>query len=166
VVGEYTSPEIEALFKQRTLFQKDLAKVTADAKKEKNENEPYVERRGRKKIPKDVNEKKALFLDILKRRIKQKVEQMTVNEVDDKCFKCGEEGELLFCDNNGCPRGYHLPCVNKTVWPTGKVFSFFQISLAASVLNFLTLRRSMVVSVALLYSVPFEESHYQVFRMP
>lgn len=120
-VGTYTSPKIEALFKQRDLFKKDLAEISpAMRKKEQREDQPYVERRGRKKVPKDQEEKKDLFFQILKRRIEQKIKYMTVSEVDDNCFKCRIEGELLYCDNNACPRGYHLSCVSKTVWPTGK----------------------------------------------
>ena len=30
---------------------------------------------------------------------------------DDLCFKCGEAGKLVMCDDPTCPKSYHLACV-------------------------------------------------------
>lgn len=35
------------------------------------------------------------------------------DEVDDNCFICGQEGELLMCDYPDCPRVYHPVCTLK-----------------------------------------------------
>lgn len=38
----------------------------------------------------------------------------------DVCFICGEGGELLFCDNKTCPKGYHIHCLKLKRPPKGK----------------------------------------------
>lgn len=39
---------------------------------------------------------------------------------EDDCFRCGEGGELIMCDRNGCPKVYHLNCLKLSKPPHGK----------------------------------------------
>ena len=36
------------------------------------------------------------------------------------CFRCGEEGNLLQCDRELCPKAYHPLCVGREAWPADK----------------------------------------------
>lgn len=102
--------------KQRTMAQDAQPKVTPPREKK-------VEHRGRPKTPKTEEEKQALLFEMMRKRIQRKIEEMTLCKLDEKCFVCGdsqEDEELLFCDNNKCPKGYHLQCVNLMKWPSGK----------------------------------------------
>ena len=38
---------------------------------------------------------------------------------DDECYRCGEGGELIMCDRNGCPKVYHLNCLKLSKPPHG-----------------------------------------------
>lgn len=90
--------------------------------KKKPPREKKIERRGRPKTPKTEAEKQAMLFEMMRRRIQRKIEEMTFCKLDEKCFVCGDaqiEDELLFCDNNKCPKGYHLQCVNLVKWPSG-----------------------------------------------
>ena len=37
---------------------------------------------------------------------------------EDACFKCGERGKLIMCDMKGCPKSYHLNCVQLSTVPS------------------------------------------------
>jgi hypothetical protein len=39
---------------------------------------------------------------------------------EDECYRCGEGGELIMCDKNGCPKVYHLNCLKLSKPPHGK----------------------------------------------
>ncbi|XP_071166810.1 histone-lysine N-methyltransferase NSD2-like isoform X1 [Mytilus edulis] len=53
-----------------------------------------------------------------KKRKKRKTEVKKTHE--DDCFRCGEGGELIMCDKNGCPKSYHLTCLKLSKPPHGK----------------------------------------------
>ena len=40
-------------------------------------------------------------------------DEMSIDDVDDNCFVCGQEGNLLLCDFPDCKRVYHHVCVAK-----------------------------------------------------
>ena len=43
----------------------------------------------------------------------------TFNQLhEDTCFKCGERGELVMCDEKNCPKSYHLACLSLTSVPS------------------------------------------------
>ncbi|XP_076338191.1 histone-lysine N-methyltransferase NSD3-like [Tachypleus tridentatus] len=52
--------------------------------------------------------------------IKKKKKKSQVPKHEDECFRCGEGGEILMCDKKGCPKAYHLNCLNLTKPPYGK----------------------------------------------
>lgn len=39
---------------------------------------------------------------------------------EDECFRCGEVGKLIMCDQRDCPKSYHLECLNLEKIPHGK----------------------------------------------
>ena len=39
---------------------------------------------------------------------------------EDLCFWCGDGGELMMCDKKGCPKAYHLSCLEIDNIPKGK----------------------------------------------
>lgn len=39
---------------------------------------------------------------------------------EDECFRCGEEGKLIMCDQRTCPKSYHLECLDLDKIPHGK----------------------------------------------
>jgi len=41
---------------------------------------------------------------------------------EDECYRCGEGGELIMCDRNGCPKVYHLNCLKLSKPPHGKYY--------------------------------------------
>lgn len=50
---------------------------------------------------------------VIKRRMERKCLLMTtLSAMDKMCFICGKGGQLHLCDNNRCPKGYHLQCID------------------------------------------------------
>lgn len=50
---------------------------------------------------------------------KRKSSVVTVKLHDDDCFRCGQGGELVMCDNSRCSRAYHLRCLKLSKLPLG-----------------------------------------------
>ncbi|XP_076345841.1 histone-lysine N-methyltransferase NSD2-like isoform X2 [Tachypleus tridentatus] len=55
-----------------------------------------------------------------KENVKKKKRKSQVPKHEDECFRCREGGEILMCDRKGCPKAYHLNCLNLTKPPYGK----------------------------------------------
>lgn len=49
-----------------------------------------------------------------------KKHRCSVKVSSDVCFICDEGGDLLFCYNKTCPKGYHLKCLKLEHSPHGK----------------------------------------------
>lgn len=59
-----------------------------------------------------------------KKTRKKKVEpippSIQVSTHEDSCFWCGDGGELMMCDRKGCPKAYHVSCLEIDGIPKGK----------------------------------------------
>jgi hypothetical protein len=56
-----------------------------------------------------------------KKKVKKRKEKKVY---DNDCFRCGDGGELLLCDQGTCTRAYHLKCLKLDKPPTGLTSSY------------------------------------------
>lgn len=54
-------------------------------------------------------------------KLKSKKKVAIKRKHDDECFRCGEGGELVMCDRQGCPKSYHLQCLALSKPPHGRL---------------------------------------------
>lgn len=72
-----------------------------------------VGKRGRKPHLTEEDKELALYKS-LKKRLHKKLRAMVgFTKLEEDCFMCKEKGELIFCDNKKCAKGYHIACVKK-----------------------------------------------------
>jgi histone-lysine N-methyltransferase NSD2 len=67
-----------------------------------------------------VEEDKKPRIDLQNLAKRRKKRRSSVKVSSDVCFICGEGGELRFCDNKTCPKGYHLQCLKLERFPHGE----------------------------------------------
>ena len=58
--------------------------------------------------------------DSEKPKKKKKRKEKKKKVYDNDCFRCGDGGELLLCDQTSCTRAYHLKCLKLEKPPTGQ----------------------------------------------
>lgn len=78
-------------------------------------------KRGRKPHLTEEDKENALYKSLKKRRQRKLKAMVGISKLDDNCYVCRAEGDLIFCDNKKCPRGYHITCVKKFKFPKGKL---------------------------------------------
>jgi len=54
-------------------------------------------------------------------KLKKKKKAAVKHKHDDDCFRCGEGGELVMCDRQGCTKSYHLRCLALSKPPHGTI---------------------------------------------
>ncbi|XP_065214997.1 uncharacterized protein NSD [Planococcus citri] len=97
---------------KKTKKTTDAAKKSPKIKMKTDENR-VVGKRGRKPHLTDQDKELALY-KTLKKRLHKKLRAMVgLAKLEEDCFMCKEKGELIFCDNKKCSKGYHIPCVKK-----------------------------------------------------
>ena len=57
-------------------------------------------------------------------KLKKKKKLAVKRKHDDDCFRCGEGGELVMCDQTACTKSYHLSCLGLDKPPHGMLLQF------------------------------------------